>query len=148
MLKYVKTFEDFQSITNTAMYDTGASGSFGRWKNENPALELEEEMEDIDKKTKIFIKKAKDIYGDKYTYSKTKIIDNNNPIIITCPKHGDFLTTPYGFISNTRECKECKAEFRKGKEFSKKIFKQELPKKPIRNNFVRSKELRNMDFFN
>ncbi len=41
-LKWIKTFEDIQSIAVSGMYDTGASGSFGRWKNENPALELED----------------------------------------------------------------------------------------------------------
>lgn len=41
-LKYIKTFEDIQSYAVSALYDTGAAGAFGRFKNANPALELEE----------------------------------------------------------------------------------------------------------
>ena len=42
-LKHIKLFEDFQSIAVSGLYDTGAQGSFGRWKNENPSIEMEEE---------------------------------------------------------------------------------------------------------
>lgn len=46
-LKYIKTFEDIQSIGISSLYDTGASGAFGRWKNENPAQEFEENIKTV-----------------------------------------------------------------------------------------------------
>lgn len=38
-----------------------------------------------------FIKKAKKVHGDKYSYDKINYINARTKIIITCPKHGDFL---------------------------------------------------------
>ncbi len=46
-LNYIKLFEDFQSVAISGLYDTGASGAFNRFKNENPALELEETVNKI-----------------------------------------------------------------------------------------------------
>ena len=42
------------------------------------------------KTTEQFIEEAKLIYGDKYDYSKTTYTHCEEPVIITCPKHGDF----------------------------------------------------------
>jgi len=44
--------------------------------------------------TEIFIKKAKEIWGDKYDYSKTNYINANNKVIIICKIHGEFLQYP------------------------------------------------------
>ena len=38
-----------------------------------------------------FILKANKIHGDKYDYSKVEYNDSHSKVIITCPKHGDFL---------------------------------------------------------
>jgi len=40
--------------------------------------------------TETFIKKAKEIHGDKYDYSKTNYVHSLKPVIVTCKKHGDF----------------------------------------------------------
>jgi Zn finger protein HypA/HybF involved in hydrogenase expression len=42
--------------------------------------------------TKEFVEKAKKIHGDKYDYSKTDLKNrkNNDKVLITCRKHGDF----------------------------------------------------------
>lgn len=37
-----------------------------------------------------FIKLGRRNFGDKYDYSKTVYTKNNEPVIITCPEHGDF----------------------------------------------------------
>lgn len=37
-----------------------------------------------------FIKRAKQIHGDKYDYSKVGYVNWNTPVIIICPKHGEF----------------------------------------------------------
>ena len=40
--------------------------------------------------TEEFIKRAREIHGDKYDYSKAKYIDSKTPICIICPEHGEF----------------------------------------------------------
>jgi len=58
--------------------------------------------------TKLFIKKAKEVYNDKYDYSKVNYINNTTDVIIICPEHGEFITTPNNFISKNRGCPYCK----------------------------------------
>lgn len=41
--------------------------------------------------TEDFIKKAKEVHGDKYDYSKTIYVNSKQNVIITCPIHGDFV---------------------------------------------------------
>jgi hypothetical protein len=42
-----------------------------------------------------FIEKAKEKHGNKFDYSKTKYKNQNTPIIVTCPIHGDFKILQY-----------------------------------------------------
>ena len=42
-----------------------------------------------------FIKKGKEIHGDKYNYSLTKYIGNIIKVKIICPIHGEFEQTPH-----------------------------------------------------
>ena len=53
-----------------------------------------------------FIRKAKEVHGDKYDYSKTIYVDSHTKVIVTCPKHGDFEVLPYNHLSGTG-CKKC-----------------------------------------
>ena len=57
--------------------------------------------------TEEFIKRAKEVHGDKYDYSKVEYIDNKTKICIICPKHGEFLQTPNDHL-NGYGCKICK----------------------------------------
>lgn len=57
--------------------------------------------------TEDFIKKAKEIHGDKYDYSKTIYVDAKTKVIITCKIHGDFLQNPHNHISNKSGCPKC-----------------------------------------
>ena len=41
-----------------------------------------------------FIAKAREKHGDKYSYDRVEYINVITPVIITCPKHGDFPMTP------------------------------------------------------
>ena len=56
--------------------------------------------------TEEFIKKAKEIYGDKYDYSKVDYKGNKIKVIITCPIHGDWEVTPNNFLRGS-ECPKC-----------------------------------------
>ena len=44
--------------------------------------------------TESFIKKAKEVHGDKYDYSKVEYINNREKVIIICPEHGPFKQKP------------------------------------------------------
>lgn len=56
-----------------------------------------------------FIERARAQHGDKYIYDKAVYINNQTKVIITCPKHGDFLQTPCNHIKG-RGCPACGRE--------------------------------------
>ena len=58
-----------------------------------------------------FIKRAKEVHGNKYVYDKINYIKNNIKICITCPKHGDFWQTPNGHLQG-QGCPTCGVENR------------------------------------
>ena len=53
-----------------------------------------------------FIKKAKEIHGEKYDYSKVKYVNNRTKVEIICPIHGSFWQTPNSHLAN-RGCLKC-----------------------------------------
>ena len=59
-----------------------------------------------------FVKKAKEIHGDKYDYSKVVYKNCDTPVCIICPEHGEFWQKPYYHIhkSGCPHCKESKLE--------------------------------------
>lgn len=59
-----------------------------------------------------FVKKAKEIHGDSYGYTKAEYINNRTHVTITCPKHGDFNQTPYKHLSG-HGCPACGLDKRK-----------------------------------
>ena len=60
--------------------------------------------------TDSFIKKAKEIYGDKYDYSKVDYKHSKEKVCIICPIHGEFFTTPNNFLMG-HSCPACKQSF-------------------------------------
>lgn len=77
---------------------------------------------------KNFIKRAKEIHGDKYDYSKVHEFKNmNEKVEIICKKHGPFFQTPAQHILGKAGCRKCFNEqdsirkFNKGKE---KFFRE------------------------
>lgn len=63
-----------------------------------------------------FIKKAIVLHENKYDYSKVIYVKNSEKVIITCPKHGDFLQRPNDHThKNKNGCPLC------GRESSKRI---------------------------
>ena len=71
--------------------------------------------------TEEFIKKAILKHGNKYSYDKVKYDGKDVPVIITCPKHGDFLQTPHEHLSGCG-CQKCWAERRKVPKISRDNF--------------------------
>ena len=56
-----------------------------------------------------FIKKAREVHGDKYDYSKVVYVNALTPVVIICPKHGEFLQRP-SHHTDGRGCKKCATE--------------------------------------
>ena len=54
--------------------------------------------------------------GDRYDYSKSVYVGIEKPIIVTCPKHGDFETTPHEHLrgGNCSKCSMSRGEERIG----------------------------------
>ena len=53
-----------------------------------------------------FIKKARNVHGDKYDYSKSLYLGSREKIEIICPLHGSFFQIPTNHLSG-KGCKEC-----------------------------------------
>jgi hypothetical protein len=60
----------------------------------------------IDKKTKHFIDRSREIHTDKYSYLKTRFLSANRKVIIECPVHGDFSQRADGHLDGYG-CRKC-----------------------------------------
>jgi len=58
----------------------------------------------------IFKKRARQIYGVKYDYSKVEYINQKTKVTIICKKHGEFQQRPSYFISAKGGCHDCKIQ--------------------------------------
>ena len=56
--------------------------------------------------TKEFVKRAKEVHGDKYDYSKTKYVNAGVKVCITCSVHGDFYISPHAHLGG-QGCRKC-----------------------------------------
>ena len=56
--------------------------------------------------TDSFIRKAREIHGDKYDYSKVEYINNRTKVCIICPIHGEFWQVPNSHLSENG-CPKC-----------------------------------------
>ena len=57
--------------------------------------------------TEEFIRRAKEIHGDKYDYSKTNYIDAKTKVTIICPIHGEFVQNPVSHLHGGHGCRIC-----------------------------------------
>lgn len=71
-----------------------------------------------------FIKRAKEIHGDKYDYSKA-IFDNvDEKVCLVCKEHGEFWQSPYKHINRKQGCPYCSRNVK----FTKEKFIEECLK--------------------
>ena len=56
--------------------------------------------------TETFIKKAREVHGNKYDYSKVEYVNIKTKVCIICPEHGEFWQTPYQHL-NGSGCSKC-----------------------------------------
>ena len=57
--------------------------------------------------TEEFIQRSRQVHGDMYDYSKTVYVNSHNPVIVTCPIHGDFMQRPCDHIHQKQGCPKC-----------------------------------------
>ena len=57
--------------------------------------------------TEEFIKRAKEIHGDKYDYSETNFVNWRTKVKIICPEHGEFWKTAGNHLSCKQGCYKC-----------------------------------------
>jgi hypothetical protein len=55
----------------------------------------------------LFIDKAKELFGEKYDYSKVEYINGQKNVHLVCPKHGEFGVTPNNHLSKKSGCPIC-----------------------------------------
>lgn len=73
----------------------------------------------VQNRQKLFIAKAREVHGDKYSYSRMVYISAREPIIIECPNHGEFSQTPDQHLQGG--CRKCANEDLKGL-YSERFF--------------------------
>ena len=54
-----------------------------------------------------FTKRAVDVHGDKYDYSKIEYKTSKDKVCIICPEHGEFWQTPSNHVFSKQRCPEC-----------------------------------------
>ena len=54
-----------------------------------------------------FVQEAQRVHGDKYTYDRTNYNNIHDKVVITCPKHGDFLQRAANHIHCASGCPQC-----------------------------------------
>lgn len=59
------------------------------------------------KTNETFIAELYDLFGDKLSYNKVHYVNARTPVILTCPKHGDFYKSPNKALSG-QGCPKCK----------------------------------------
>ena len=84
--------------------------------------------------TEEFIKRAKEVHGDKYDYSLVNYVNAHTKIKIVCPKHGMFFAIPANHLNRGDGCPYCKSTIgeekirvfleNKGYVFNKDFFKE------------------------
>jgi hypothetical protein len=95
-----------------------------------------------------FIEKSSDIFHSYYSYNNVSYVNNNTKVLITCPKHGDFLCTPANHLKG-RGCPICKSEHYVGETklywLLKDAFKEEEIYRQYRADWLSN--CKSIDFF-
>lgn len=78
---------------------------------------------DRNKRFENFLKKAREIHGDKYDYSKAEYVESHTKICIICPEHGEFWQCPNDHLKG-HGCPQCRErkEFKRIKEPDNRDF--------------------------
>lgn len=74
-----------------------------------PKCAIEEQTERMRLKYDDFVRRSIEIHGDKYIYKKENFTSYDEPMIITCPIHGDFKQRPHNHLHGNG-CPICSSE--------------------------------------
>ena len=74
-----------------------------------PKCAIEGGIEQQKSNTEEFIRKAREVHGDRYDYSKVNYINNHTKVCIICKKHGEFWQKPSNHLSGGN-CYKCGKE--------------------------------------
>ena len=66
-----------------------------------------------------FIKKAYEVHGDKYDYSKVEYVNSDTKVCIICPEHGEFWQTPSCHNNLKNGCPKCQGKNKTTEDFIK-----------------------------
>lgn len=81
---------------------------------------IRKKLKEQEKNKELFLKQAKEIYQDKYDYSKINYINAVTPVLIRCKKcNYEFYQTPNNHIFHPSECQNCNNNFH---HLTKEIF--------------------------
>jgi hypothetical protein len=61
----------------------------------------------INERKELFVKRAKEVHGNKYDYSKIEYVNYETKVCIICPEHGEFWQTPHNHIGLKQGCQKC-----------------------------------------
>lgn len=114
-----------------------------------PKCAKENQKRLISSNSKEFIEKARQVHGDKYDYSKVEYINAHVPVIIICPKHGEFLQAPCHHLegSGCPNCKTSKGEDKISNFLNNYTIKY-IPQYTIRiDKSIRERGLARIDFY-
>ena len=89
---------------------------------------LDRVKEKLSLTTEEFIKRAKKVHNNIYSYDKAVYINDNIPVIVTCTEHGDFDQLPSVHVRNKGGCKIC-SSITNGK--NKRVGKEEFIKRSL-----------------
>ncbi|MCE5388267.1 MAG: hypothetical protein K0041_06775 [Acidithiobacillus sp.] len=71
-----------------------------------PECGSEKRKKSLTSTTEAFIEKAKKVHGDKYDYSLVDYVSAKTKVRMVCPKHGEWMAEPNGFLCG-RGCPKC-----------------------------------------
>ena len=67
-----------------------------------------------------FLNKVYEKFGNKFSFGKMNYVDRDTEIIIVCPEHGEFVTTPRNFFKKKKGCPKCSMGVMSNKEWISK----------------------------
>lgn len=88
-------------------FEQAPGNHIGRQEQGCPKCGRERGNKKTSKTREQFISDARKVHGGKYDYSKVVYINKNNKVIVTCPKHGDFLVSPGNHTLRESGCPKC-----------------------------------------
>jgi hypothetical protein len=73
--------------------------------------------------TEEFIKRAREVHGDKYDYSKVEYVNAHTKVCIVCSEHGEFWQVPYAHIDQRQGCPKCVKRYEKSRDIVNELKK-------------------------